>query len=174
MSKSILHTEKRWYAVRTKFRSEKSIVRHLNHIQVEAYAPLLKKVKASKTKKKTTYIPLIHSYVFVKVSVEDYKKVYEVQGVYDYIRSGGYMIAIPYEEIDILRKVVGERYNIHLSKAALTAGIQVEIINGSLTGITGVLLEENKNGIFQVRLNHIGVDLILDIPQDMLQPLVAA
>lgn len=170
MGSRIEHTEARWYAVRTKFRSEKSVVKGLKTLSVEAYVPLLKRVKQYASKRKEYQVPLINCYVFVRVSVMDFKRIYHVQGLFDFVTIGGRLIAIPDQEMELMQRIVGERYELSSKQTEYSEGQEVEIIAGSLTGLKGILVKRSNKKEFIIKLDHVGIDLIMEVPVEMLRP----
>ena len=171
MSKLITHIDEKWYAVRTKFRSEKYVVEGLNLQGVTGYIPLLKKVKQYSKKKKEHFIPLIHCYVFVKVSSKNYKKIYSINGVFDFVRIGGRMIPIPDDEIILMQRIVGERFDLRADVLTPVEGAPVEILAGSLTGLRGTLVKQANNNEFVVKLDHVGMNLYMNVPIEMMRVL---
>ncbi len=172
MSKRIEHIEKKWYAVKTKFRSEKYVCNLLEEEDVEAYIPLMKRTRRYQRKIKHYEVPLISTYVFVCVSQSDYVKVLKTLYVYGFVMVGGRLVAIPDAEIDLLKKVTGstQEWSVVDSKE-LVEGDPIEIIGGSLTGVRGVMTSyKNKNEIV-VELAHIGILLNLTVDKKYIRKL---
>lgn len=156
-------TDKKWFAVKAKFKSEKYLARLLQLQNIEAYVPLVKTVKRYGKKLKTYELPLIYNYVFVHIYKAQYLKVLEQPYVYRFIRQGKHLISIPPDEINILKHIVGEQFNARLASEDLTVGDDVEIIAGKLTGLTGILISRKGNHNMLVQLHSIGLQFLIEI-----------
>jgi len=166
------NTEKKWFAIYTKFKCEKYVVNHLRKKGIEAYIPLLVTTKRYARKIKTYQIPLINCYAFVKIDKSQYLKVLETEFVMKFIKQRQDLICIPENEIELLRKIVGELdIKVELSHEAFIEGQEVEVISGNLTGLKGLLLKKHNKNEFLVELDHIGIQLSLNINPGLLRPI---
>lgn len=166
------NTEKKWFAIYTKFKCEKYVVNHLLKKGIEAYIPLLVTTKRYARKIKTYQIPLINCYAFVKIDKSQYLKVLETEFVMKFIKQRQDLISIPENEIELLRKIVGELdIKVELSHEAFIEGQEVEVISGNLTGLKGLLLKKHNKNEFLVELDHIGIQLSLNINPGLLRPI---
>lgn len=153
----------KWYAIYTRYKCEKLVMEKLNAKGITAFTPLTKKTKRYQRKIKHYYYPLIYNYSFVQIDLNDRLEVLAVDQVIDFIKIEGKPIPIPDEEIEILRKIVGEENPVMVQEKRLNVGEQVEIIHGNLTGLRGCLIScKNKHEIV-VQLDAIGFDLIVSI-----------
>ena len=163
-------TESRWFAIYTKFRSEKDVVRRLARKGIEAYTPINRVVRQYTRKRKIVDLPLINSYVFVRIKKDQYIKVLETEYVHRFISFSKNLISIPEEEIDLLKRICLEMADIETESIPYQEGKPVEIISGNLTGIQGKLTADlGKN--FLVELEYIGIGLRLEINPKYLKPL---
>ena len=167
----LVDSEKRWFAIYTKFKCEKYVVAKLQKKDVEAYIPLLSKTKVYASKKKHYQLPLINCYVFVKIDKSQYIKVLETEHVSGFLKQRKNLISIPDYEINLLKKIVGEFEDVDLSKEDYKVGSKVEIISGNLTGIQGILIKRQGKNEFVVELENIGLALNMTIDVSMLRPL---
>lgn len=178
MSKTIEHInhlskdQPKWFAVYTKYKCEKYIVDHLNAKKIEAYIPLLNVTKRYTRKVKNYQVPLINSYVFVRITKEDYVKVLQTEYVLNFVKIRKNLISIPEEEINLLKRIVGEyQDSIETNTIDWVEGCEVEVVAGSLTGLKGRLIEKKNKNRFAVNLNHIGIQLQIDIDPGLLRPI---
>jgi len=167
---NLSNTEYKWFAVYTKYKAEKFVVDKLNAKRIIAYVPLISITKRYTRKVKTYDKPLINCYVFVKISKEDYIKVLETEYVIKFLKIKNDLIAIPDEEIELLKRVVGEGKNIDICQE-IEVGQEVEIISGNLTGIKGRLLKKESKHNFFIQLNTIGVQMKMHIDPVFLRPI---
>ena len=161
-------TERRWFAVYTKYRAEKYIVDQLKDVGIEAYIPLLKKMKRYASKIKISHIPLISSYVFVRIKRSDYLEVLSVNHVFEFVRQRNNLISIPGEEIEILKKIVGEECQLSLAEEAYSPGDKVEVISGNLTGLKGRSVANKGKQNVLIELENIGFQFLVEVDRSLL------
>ena len=167
-----LHPEEgRWFAIYTKYKCEKYVVDKLKRKGVQAYIPLLTKVKKYTRKTKEYQLPLINCYAFVKITKPQYVKVLETEYVMGFIKQRKNLISIPEDEINLLRRIVGELQDIEMTPISFEPGAPVEIISGNLTGVKGKLVKTRGKNEFVVELSNIGFQLQMIIDKSMLRPL---
>ncbi len=161
----------KWFAIRTNFKHEKHVAKKLKDVGVSVYLPLVTKVRQYTRKVKKYEIPLITNYVFVKIKKQEYIKVLQVQGVLGFIKVGKNLISIPEDEINILKKIIGEEREIGVfpRDRGGTIGRKVEIISGYLTGIKGKVTEVSNKKMFIIELQNIGYTLSMEISSDNLK-----
>lgn len=164
-------TEKKWFAIYTKYRGEKFVVDQLQKKQIEAYVPLLQRTKKYNRKIKTYEIPLINSYAFVCISKSEYVTVLETQHVIHFVKQRQNLISIPEKEMELMKRIVGEKFQVSLYEQAFSKGKKVEVISGSLTGLNGTLIEVRGKNSVVVELEHIGYQLQLEIDVNLLRSL---
>ena len=164
-------TEKRWFAVYTKYKCEKYVAETLAKKQIEAYVPILSKTKRYSKKIKHYSIPLINCYVFVYIKKEDYIKTLETEYVMKFLRNGPDLLAIPEVEIETLKRVVGE--DIEVKESVLSdwcLGEDVEVISGQLAGMRGKIVSKEGKRSFVIDLATIGYQLRIKIDPSILRP----
>ena len=145
----------RWYAGYTAARHEKCVAKHLEQRGVEHFLPLYQTVHRWNNGRHRVQLPLFPGYLFVRIALRDRLRVLEVPGFVRLVGFGG--LPSPLPEIDICKMrdalktgVLAEPY------PYLTEGTRVEIRNGLLQGMTGIMLRrQNKYRIV------ISVDLIM-------------
>ena len=158
---------KRWYAVFTKYKCEKYVRDQLKAKEIEVYVPLIKETKRYKTKIRKVEKPLISSYVFVRIDRVNYVKVLEVQYVKGFLKIAKELIPIPEREIEIMKRVVGEKVS-KVGKKGLSIGQKVEILSGSMTGMKGLVVEVKGKKNFVVSLETIGFEINLEVDPKLL------
>lgn len=159
----------RWFAVYAQSRSEKIAFKRLVAKGINAYLPLQKKVRVYGRKKRTVELPLITCYLFVKVTKKEYVRVLETEGILNYVKFNQNLISIPEEEIDLMRKLLGEGWEVEQTNTAdWKAGDLVEINQGRLVGTRGRLANMEGKKVFTVELETLGVGLLVDIDKELL------
>jgi len=163
-SASDLHQEEpRWFAVMTKYKCEKHVASQLTNKGIAVYLPLITSVKKYVSGVKRRKLPLISTFVFVKIVKSEYVQVLESLYVRGFLKVGKRLISIPDKEIQVLRRVVGELEDVQVSNTPLGKGDKVEIIAGDLTGLQGTLVMADGKNRFVVELTSIGMQLSMSV-----------
>lgn len=158
----------RWFAVYTRYKREKQVFKRLSERGIEAYLPLQKFTRRWTRKVREVELPLINCYIFVKITKEEYVSVLETQDVVQFVKFSKNLLSIPDNEIDILRRVVGEGIEIEAEPSSYHVGDEVEVIGGNLTGLKGKLVKKDNDKNFLVELNNLGFMLRMYIQPDLL------
>lgn len=162
--------EKRWFAVYTRYKREKLVTRQLTQKGVEAYVPLQEFTRYYTRKIKKVELPLISCYIFVRINKSDYVHVLETPDVVTFIRFDSKLVAIPEEEIQILRQVVGDDQEIDISQEKVSVGQQAEIVGGRLTGLKGKVVQTHGEKNFIIELSALNYNLHMQVPKKYLRP----
>lgn len=162
-------TTPKWFAVNTRFKSEKIVERILKQKGVRCYLPLQKRYRKHGLKILINEVPLISCYIFVNITKDDYIKVLETEYVVGFVRFAKDIIPISDDEFLLMQRIVGEIPNdIQVEKITFYEGDMVEIGAGNLAGIRGKLLEiEGKNRML-IELNQLGFSLQISIDKNNL------
>jgi len=165
-----LDSEKsKWFAIYTHFKREKLALKHLASKGICAYLPIQKKVRKYTRKVRTVELPLISCYVFVKITKQEYVKVLETEHVLSFVKFSKNLIAIPNEEIELMKLVLGEGINVNIEKTSFEEGSEVEIVSGNLTGLTGKLIKKKDKNQVLIDLNYIGYTLQMEVDSKLLR-----
>ncbi|MCC6726041.1 MAG: UpxY family transcription antiterminator [Saprospiraceae bacterium] len=169
---SQLHeSEPHWFAVYTRFKSEKVVKQLLTNKGIESYLPLQKVTRRYTRKIKQHEIPLISCYVFVKIVKDEYVPVLETDNVVNFVKFKKNLVAIPENEMDLLKWVVGEGDEVIAEPGSYKEGDLVELISGKLTGLKGRLVEKQGKKQMVVELETIGFSLQMTVDVSLLRKL---
>ncbi len=161
-------TNARWFAVRTRAKSEKSVQRRLTQKGITAYVPLQEFIRRYERKTRTVSLPLIAGYVFVHLVKSQYVSVLETENVAGFVKNGPDLLAIPNEEIDLLRRVALEKgLEVEAVAGRLSEGDWVEIAVGTLAGLRGRLVRVADKRRVQVELAQLGYSLLLHVEANL-------
>jgi transcription antitermination factor NusG len=163
--------EAKWYAIYTNPRAEKQVRDRLLEAGVEVFLPLQKTYRIWSDRKKLVEVPLLSSYVFVKVIPKDFPKVYQSSGVVRFITFEGQPASIPQNQIDNLRLLINSEAEIEISSEKFEKGDNVEVIRGSLIGLTGELVTKGPHSRVVVRIDRLDQNLVVNIPMTFLRRL---
>ncbi len=162
----------KWYAIYTNPRAEKQVRDRLIEADVEVFLPLQKTYRIWSDRKKLIEKPLLSSYVFVKVSPLEFPKVYQTQGVVRFVTFEGQPASIPQKQIDNLRLLINSDAEIEVSSEKFEQGDFVEVIRGSLVGLTGELIKTGAQKRVVIRIDRLDQNLILKIPLTFLRRII--
>jgi transcriptional antiterminator RfaH len=157
-------SEEKWYALYTRPRAEKLVFQRLVETGIETFLPLQKTYRMWSDRKKLVEKPLLSSYIFVKTKSKNFPKVYNTIGVVRFISFEGQPVSIPQRQIDNLRLLINSDAEIEVSSENFAAGDNVEVITGSLIGLTGELIKIGKQNRVVIRIDRLDQNLILKIP----------
>ncbi len=163
--------EPRWFAVYLKYKREKLVRDRLLEKGIEVYLPLKKYIRHYTRKIREVELPLISCYIFTKITKKEYLPVLKTPDVVSFVKLSKSIFAIPEDELNLIKRIMGEGIDIDIEPNTYQVGDKVEIIGGNLTGIKGTLLEKNKNKNFLIELNHTGYSLMMQIDQKLLRRL---
>jgi len=159
----------KWYAITTKYKCEKYVAAALKQKGLEAYVPLLVRTKRYTRKIKKYEIPLINCYAFVCIAQRDRVKVLEVPYVRQFVGFEGKMVSVPEDEMQMMRRVVGEMSEVIAEPRNWLEGDLVEVIAGHLTGIRGTLIEQSGKHEFIIELESLGYQLRMVVDRSVLR-----
>ena len=163
------HSEEKWYALYTRPRAEKLVYQRLVEAAIETFLPLQKTYRMWSDRKKLVEKPLLTSYIFVRTSKKNFPKVYRTNGVVKFVSFEGQPVSIPQNQIDNLRLLINSDAEIEVSAEKFEKGDNVEVINGSLIGLTGELIRIGSKNRVVVRIDRLDQNLILKIPMSFLK-----
>jgi transcriptional antiterminator RfaH len=159
----------KWYAIYTHPRAEKLVHTRFLEVGVETFLPLQKTYRKWSDRKKLIERPLLSSYIFVKVIPAEFPKVYRTMGVVKFVSFEGQPVAIPQNQIDNLKLLVDSDAEIEVTSGKFEKGDNVEVVTGSLIGLTGELIKvEGKKRVI-VRIDRLDQNIIVTIPLTFLR-----
>jgi transcriptional antiterminator RfaH len=163
--------EKKWYALYVKSRAEKKVSAELDKLGIEHYLPLQKILKQWSDRKKWVEEPLFRSYLFVHINPSDYYHVLNIYGAVKYVSFEGKAVAVPVHQIEAIKYYLNEKDPEREDEMEWEKGQDVEVISGSLTGLTGKLVEVKGKHKVYVEIEAVGSAILLEIPKRKLRVL---
>lgn len=172
MTSTMIEIDTLWYAIYTKYKCEKQVVRDLTAKGIHSYVPLLERVKRYTRKIKRYQVPLLNCYVFVKIDKSDYVKVLETENVIKFIKPGKTLVNIPDDEINILRRLAGDaEVEVSVEPMSFRVGDMVQITKGNLLGMKGHLVKKENKNMVVIDLSSIGYQLNITVDVDAVSKL---
>jgi transcription antitermination factor NusG len=151
------HRSKRWYAVRTMSRHEKRVASDFSKRGMTTFLPLTTERRVWSDREKEISTPLFPGYLFVQIEPcpTDRLEVLRSSGVVSFVPQSGAPVEVPAEQIDGVRTMLSlkEKCQPH---PYVEAGQRVRVRGGSLDGVEGILVTQNKNSMLIVSIEVIG------------------
>jgi transcription antitermination factor NusG len=160
--------ERKWFAVYTISRHEKSVAKHLLVRNIEYFLPLC----ASKHKWKNgqnvvVELPLFPSYIFVHIGTDEWRSVQEAPGVLTLLGGSAHKESVMLdEEIQALRDGLFLRQA--EPHSLLRAGQRARILTGALAGLEGVVVRENNSLRVVLTVDAINSSYAVEVDADEL------
>lgn len=159
----------KWYAVYTRPRAEKLVYNRLVEADIETFLPMQKTIRQWSDRKKLIEKPLLSSYVFVRTRKKHFPVVYRTSGVVKFITFEGLPVAIPQNQIDNLRLLINSDAEIEVTSEKFSQGDNVEVVSGSLIGLTGELINVGRKKRVIVRIDRLDQNIVVTIPVTFLK-----
>ena len=159
-----------WFAVYTRSRMEKKVVSEMDKREIKCFLPMRKVLRQWSDRKKWVEVPLFNSYVFVNITQKEYDSVLQIMGIVRFITFESKAVAIPLQQIEAIKTYIEQGASDFIaSETLLEVGANVEIIHGSMIGLSGVLLTIQGKHRVKVDIDCVGQSLIIDIPKTSLR-----
>lgn len=161
--------ERRWFAVFTLPKHEKSVVKHLDLRKVESFLPTYEDVRLWKNRQRMKVIlPLFPSYLFVRLGDKERVRVLESPGVLQIVGNSREPLSLPSSEIEFLRfGLQGKKIEPYRE---LVVGQKVCIKSGVMQGVQGTLVRKSNAFRFVLTLALINQHAAIEVDADDLEP----
>ncbi len=173
-SKQVKPEVKQWHVIYTKSKWEKKVEDLLMQQGFDSWCPVEKKERFWTDRKKIIDVPLFRSYVFVKISKEDYAKVLSTIGVVNFLYFEKKPAIIRDVEIEEIRKYLGlatKSTSIEIIDLTnLPPQTKVAINQGLFMKRKGEVIKASKHNIF-VRLESINMVMIVEFKPHEVTPI---
>jgi transcription antitermination factor NusG len=158
-----------WYATYTCANHEKRVAARLDAMTIEHFLPLYRSVRRWKDRRVSLDLPLFPGYVFVRVAISNQLQVLQVPSVVHLVGFGGYPLALPDDEMAILRTGLAQQLRAE-PHPFLTAGRRVRIRSGPLAGLEGIFLRRKGGHRVVVSIEMIQRSISVDADVSDLEP----
>ena len=159
--------EKYWYALYVRSRAEKKVVTQLEDIGVEAFLPLVTRIKQWSDRKKKVEEPLFKSYVFVHSTAKQHIPILNVYGVLKFVTFEHEAVVVPDNQIVAIKRYIDnfDEKERELTNSELQVGDMVRITNGPMQGLKGRLHSVKDKRQLIVYIEAVGQYLPISIPR---------
>ena len=164
--------ERRWYAVFTVPKNEKSVVRHLNLREIECFLPTYETFRLWKNRQRVKVVlPLFPTYLFVCINRRQRGKVLESPGVLQIVGNAREPLPLPDSEIEFLRSDFCRDRTEPYQEFVI--GQKVRIRSGLMQGVEGVLIRKRNSLRFVLTLRLINQHAAVEVCSEDLEALCA-
>lgn len=110
--------------------------------RIEAFLPFIEHCGREKHSRKQIHLPLFLSYLLVRIEIDAdiYLEILKTGGVVRVLCSDGRPASIPHEQIQAIQILTKNGMDI-TSHPYLKEGMRVQVVNGPLSGVDGILTE---------------------------------
>ncbi len=169
---AVMMPQPRWYAIFTLPRNEKSVIRHLELREVQAFLPTYELDKVWKNRQRVkTVLPLFPSYLFVRITQWERARVLQTPGVVHIVGNGRNDVHLPDADVEFLRSGLNGRRVEPFHEFA--TGSRVRIKSGVLQGVQGVLVRKRAGLRFVLSIDLINQQAAVEIDADDLELVLA-
>ena len=167
---------RRWYACRTRSRSEKRVARLLVDRDIGAYLPVVPLVRQWADRRRIVEFALFPGYVFAHFGLTELYGVLSVPGIATVVRLGGRLVPIRDAEIENIRRVAAglAARKMRPEPVPFQTGDPVRVVDGPFRGVTGVVIEVRGRRRVLVGLYAIGLGISIDVDMGAVEPCTSA
>ena len=140
-----------WYAIQTRARHEKKVVKQLQEKGATTFLPLVTQTHRWSDRYKVIELPLFPCYAFARLapSVEMRLPALQTPGLLSIVGAHGVGAPIPDKEIEDIQTLLVQNVSSSLYPF-IKVGQRVRIRGGCLDGVEGILVTENSDRSFVV------------------------
>jgi transcription antitermination factor NusG len=160
--------DRRWLAIYTKARQEKSLAREVLKYQIPFYLPLIKKTTVSRGRKQSSFSPLFGGYLFVFGTEQERVKSLTTNRI---------SRILPVEDQDQLVFDLRQLCQMIAANVPLTVesrigpGQRVRVRQGAFGGLEGTVLKRRGETRLLVSINFLQQGASVEIDDFLLEPL---
>ena len=159
---------RRWWAVYTKARQEKSLARQLVKFQVPFYLPLVAKDLRYRGRRVKSFNPLFSGYVFLYGSEEERVKTLTTNRI-------SRVLPVPdqkqlYDDLKQVHQLIDSDAPLTVEKR-LAPGQRVRVRDGALMGLEGTVTSRVRRCRLVVAVNFLQQGVSVEIDDFLLEPL---
>ena len=161
-----------WYALYVHSRAEKKVYSYLQDMGVEAYLPLVTRMKRWSDRLKKVEEPLFKSYLFVRADEKSHYEILSIPGVTRFVSFERKAVTVPENQINAIRKYCDDsEFDEQLpEQIEFHEGQLVRIISGQMMGLIGRLAPINNKKRLIVYIESVGHYLPINISRTRVEP----
>ena|SRR5689334_18344805 len=159
-----------WFAVSVDPRLVESVLASLGQKGYDAFTPYQIVVRKRRTGTAELLVPAFPGYIFARLDVRFRLPILTTPGVRGLVGYGKQPTAICEAEVEAIRRVMSSKLPSY-PFPFVSVGDEVRLVEGPLTGLTGILIGNAKPNRVLIRVSLIQRALAVDVESDWLRPL---
>jgi len=158
-------SQTKWYALYTKPRFEKKVVAVLDKAGFNVYTPMVQTIRQWSDRKKKVIIPLIPSYVFVKIEVSKLNTLLQFNGVVGILKYLKKPAIVQDYEINNL-KIICESPDLieKTERDSFKKSEPLQITGGPFTGLYGEFVQHQGKHKVLLQVASLGLIVTVQVP----------
>ena len=153
-----------WYVLYTRPRWEKKAETELKAEGISTYLPLVKTLRQWSDRKKLVEVPLLPSYIFVNIKLNEYETVRRARGIVNFVYYRSKPAVVRDEEIEALQEFLGKTKH---SSIEFVEGDEVRVRTGVLGGKQGTIKKIGKERVLLI-IDELNMALQAEIDKSLL------
>ena len=160
--------DRRWFALYTKARQEKSLARELLKYRVPFYLPLVNRTSISRGRRRTSRAPLFAGYVFLYGAEEERVRTLATNRISRVlpVENGEQLLF----DLRQLRQLIAAGAPLTI-ESRLAPGRRVRVRQGAFAGLEGIILKRRGETRLLVSVNFLQQGASVEIDDFSLEPL---
>lgn len=161
-----------WYALYVHSRAEKKVYARILEMGIEAYLPLVARMKVWSDRIKKVEEPLFKSYLFVRTDTKRYYDIMSIPGVTKFVSFEKKAVVVPENQINAIKKYCDDftEEEETADKTELHEGQLVRITRGEMMGLVGRLVSFSNKKRLIVYIESVGHYLPINIARTKVEP----
>jgi len=162
----------KWYVLYTKPRFEKKTLKVLENAGFEVYAPMIQTIRQWSDRKKKVIIPLISSYIFVKIEVSKLNTLLQYNGVVGVLKYLKKPAVVKDYEINNLKIICNSPDLIENTEIGnFSKNEAVQITGGPFMGLYGEFIEQKGKHKVLLHVDSLGLIVTVQVPLSFVERL---
>ena len=169
-SEGAANTTGNWYALYTCPRHEKRVAEQIEQRCFSCFLPLYRSVRRWKDRRKELELALFPGYVFVQMQLANRLQVLQLPGVVRLVSFNGQPSILPNAEIEALQQRLSRGMKIE-PHPYLTVGRRVQVRNGPMQGLEGIILRRKDRCRVVFSIDLIMRSVAVEVDESDLEPM---
>lgn len=168
--RAVVASAEKWYAVRVKSRTEKSVATMANQRGFEEFLPVYESRRRWSDRIKAVEVPLFGGYVFCRLNAEYRLPLLTIPGVLHIVGLG--KVPIPVDDAEIAALQAASVLGIQAEPwPYLKVGERLRLDRGPLAGVEGLLVEIRNSYRLVLSVSLLNRSVAVEIDRDWATPL---
>lgn len=158
-----------WFAVHTRYQHELLVHQQLERKGFQTFYPTCTKWQTWSDRKKKISQALFPGYLFVTEIENRRWQLVATTGVCGIVSVSGVPAPIPEQEIEAIRRAISSQYDVQ-THPYLSSGGQVQVVDGPLSGVNGILVRSDKSARLVLSIELLGRSVAVEIDAESVEP----